>query len=150
MPETSRTSSKSEKGRRARPQRLPTWLEKVCDSAKASEPGPAAALSSFSTPHLIRPLAYPSSTTTCRSHSRRVRGVVRPSRGLIGESMQDRASELPRISILRTRVNNGVRAGVVRLGHSMDIGQLPSTLASTPPPRGTGLLLQRHRLEWSG
>src|SRR5829696_8803487 len=44
--------------------------------------------------------------------------------------------ELPRIPIPRTRVNNGVRAGVVRLRRSMDIGELPSTLASTPPPSG--------------
>src|SRR5215213_8724812 len=44
--------------------------------------------------------------------------------------------ELLRIPLLRTRVNNGVRAGVVRLGCSMDIGQPPSTLASMPPPSG--------------
>src|SRR5215218_10929003 len=41
-----------------------------------------------------------------------------------------------RESIPRTPVNDGVRAGVVRLGRSMDIGEPPSTLASTPPPSG--------------
>jgi hypothetical protein len=48
--------------------------------------------------------------------------------------MHDVVYELRRISIPRTRVNNGVGAGVVRLRRSMDIGQPPSTLASTPSP----------------
>jgi len=63
-------------------------------------------------------------------------GLARPKGVSMSTHMQNLGCDFPRRPLPRTPVNNGVRAGVVRLGPSMDIGEPPSTLASTPPPSG--------------
>jgi|SRR5215207_1073560 len=51
------------------------------------------------------------STTTCRSHSRGVRGYRGHHHGSHGRSMHDAACELRRITIPRTSVNKGKKEG---------------------------------------
>src|SRR5215212_8530048 len=98
----------------------PSFLSAVCLPFSSTMTDTITVLDEFT---MNQYLAYPSNTTTCRPILRAVTGLRCHSRGSQGRSMQDPASELPRIPIPRTPVNKlsmAVRDSTVCPHYSVD------------------------------